>query len=132
MLLGAAGGLAVGAVGGALIADALGMRTVLHEPRAQDMTDESQMTLTRSTTNSNMRPLQRRHRCMALHHPPPSMNPRIMRKVNTLMRATASRREDYEEALEAAADSSASSSDIEELEEAQEEYEEEYEEAYDD
>ncbi|KAL2133271.1 hypothetical protein VTI74DRAFT_2614 [Chaetomium olivicolor] len=41
-----------------------------------------------------------------------------------------SARDRYEEAMEAAADSSASSSDIEELEEAREEYEEEYEEAY--
>ncbi|KAJ4286642.1 hypothetical protein N0V88_007932 [Collariella sp. IMI 366227] len=39
-------------------------------------------------------------------------------------------RDAYEEAMEAAADSDASSSDLEELEEARQEYEEEYEEAY--
>lgn len=111
MLLGAAGGLAVGAIGGALLANAL-----------DDSGDEHH------------------HAAAPVYAAPaePAALPPVLQthdaygeEVDSSDRESVQEaREEYEEALAAAADSDASSSEQEELEEAREEYEEEYEEAY--
>ncbi|KAI0395736.1 hypothetical protein F5Y17DRAFT_175241 [Xylariaceae sp. FL0594] len=107
-LLYAAGGLAVGAIGGAVIAQAL-----------DDSDSDSE-----------------RHHYGAPPVAAAAYEPAYYAEGDYVdasdRESVASARERYEEAQRAAADSDASSSEEEELEEAREEYEEEYEEAYDD
>ncbi|KAI1660286.1 hypothetical protein F4813DRAFT_401223 [Daldinia decipiens] len=119
LLMGAAGGLAVGAIGGALIANAL-----------DDSDDE------RHQAAPAIAPAP----VYAAPPPAPVYEPVYEPMYNAEgeyvdasdRESVRSAREDYEEALAKAQDSDASSSDFEELEEAREEYQEEYEEAYED
>ncbi|KAJ9149238.1 hypothetical protein NKR23_g4330 [Pleurostoma richardsiae] len=117
MLLGAAGGLAVGAIGGAMLANAL-----------DDSDDEHHHQAAYAPTAEYAAP-----QYDEAPMPPPVLPPvdAYGDEVSSSDRESVQEaREDYEEALAEAADSDASSSEQEELEEAREEYQEEYEEAY--
>ncbi|KAK2040525.1 hypothetical protein LZ31DRAFT_40601 [Colletotrichum somersetense] len=122
MLLGAAGGLAVGAVGGALIANAL-----------DDSDDEHKAAAAASAPQPQYGGYQD-------PYADPNMPPAVLPPTDADGSSVSSSdredvqeaREEYEKALADAADSDASSSDHERLEEAREEYEEEYEETYGD
>ncbi|KAK4135527.1 hypothetical protein BT67DRAFT_433594 [Trichocladium antarcticum] len=111
MLLAAAGGLAVGAIGGALIANALG-----------DDDDETSRALPAAETEEGTE----RGIPAALPATDADGDPVSDSDRESVQEA----REEYEEALADAADSDASSSDQEELDEAREEYAEEYEDTY--
>ncbi|KAI1737839.1 hypothetical protein F4680DRAFT_427207 [Xylaria scruposa] len=117
-LLYAAGGLAAGAIGGALIANAL-----------NDSDDEEHH-------HSAPPPQQYVPAPAAYEAPGPAYEPAYNADGEYVdasdRESVASARERYEEAQREAADSDASSSEQEELEEAREEYYEEYEEAYED
>ncbi|KAI1376401.1 hypothetical protein F4677DRAFT_90918 [Hypoxylon crocopeplum] len=114
LMMGVAGGLAVGAIGGALLAD-------WHDDNEREEQERLQAAAASSYAPQSYAP------------PPEPLYNADGEYVDASDReSVASAREDYEEALAAAQDSDASSSEEEELEEAREEYEEEYEEAYDD
>ncbi|KAK6226750.1 WW domain-containing protein [Colletotrichum tabaci] len=123
MLLGAAGGLAVGAVGGALIANAL-----------NDSDDESKAAAAAAPA------AQPQYGGYQDPYADSSAPPTVLPPTDADGESVSSSdredvqdaRAEYEEALAAAADSDASSSDHERLEEAREEYEETYEEVYGD
>lgn len=135
MLLAAAGGLAVGAIGGAIIAHELGAFPFLPPPFALyvvfNMTDNP-------PAEDDNEEQQRAAALAAAANGDPSMPPGILPPTDADGDSVSSSdresvqeaREEYEEALAEAADSDASSSDQEELEEAREEYIEEYEENY--
>ncbi|WQF78245.1 Putative WW domain-containing protein [Colletotrichum destructivum] len=123
MLLGAAGGLAVGAVGGALIANAL-----------NDSDDESKAAAAAAPA------AQPQYGGYQDPYADSSAPPAVLPPTDADGESVSSSdredvqdaRAEYEEALADAADSDASSSDHERLEEAREEYEETYEEVYGD
>ena len=116
MLLGATGGLAIGAVGGALIVNALNDSDDehhAHPPAAVPAAYNSGVQYQPDTYQ---------------HAPPPALPPTDVdgEVVSSSDRESVQEaREEYEKALAEAADSDASSSDHEELEEAREEYYEE-------
>jgi hypothetical protein len=133
MFLAAAGGLAVGAIGGALIANALGTLNQLTplpnhfnnqtNPAEDDDDDEERRAAAAAELGAD---------------PDSGMPPPVLGAIDadgnsvssSDRESVAEAREEYEEALAKAADSDASSSDQEELEEAHEEYIEEYEDTY--
>ncbi|EEU45249.1 uncharacterized protein NECHADRAFT_93840 [Fusarium vanettenii 77-13-4] len=134
MLLGAAGGLAVGAVGGALIANALDDSDSEHEHAAPA---PAPVTHTEYNEYNQYReaPPADYNDPYAQDGPPAVLPPTDADgdSVSSSDREDVQEaREEYEEALADAADSDASSSDQEALEEAREEYEEAYEEVYED
>ncbi|KXH48543.1 hypothetical protein CSIM01_12912 [Colletotrichum simmondsii] len=152
MLLGAAGGLAVGAVGGALIANALGKSTPFTSLYAMCYSlfalVEDQITNIHYADDSDD---EHKHAAAPAAQPqyggyqdsyndpynqPPAVLPPTDADGSSVSSSDREEvqeaREEYEEALAAAADSDASSSDHERLEEAREEYEEAYEEVYED
>ncbi|KAI2618417.1 hypothetical protein GGR54DRAFT_640541 [Hypoxylon sp. NC1633] len=116
LLMGVAGGLAVGAIGGALLAD--------WKDDHEREEEEAEHAANRVQSQSQYYPPQPVYE--------PAYNDEGEYVSASDRESVASAREDYEEALAEARDSDASSSEEEEVEEAREEYEEEYEEAYDD
>lgn len=127
MLLAAAGGLAVGAIGGALIANALGMLPYF-----------THWTQTNTLADDDDEDEERRAAAAAQYTDVDGMPPAILgardadgESVSSSDREDVQEaREEYEEALADAADSDASSSDEEALEEASQEYAEQYEDTY--
>ena len=126
VLVGAAGGLAAGAVGGVLIHEALsdsdsdhGQRYAAPIPAASYGSDRGGSDYGGDDNQA-----------------PPAVLPATDADGDSVSgsdrESVQEARDDYEEALADAQDSDAGSSEQEELEEAQEEYEEEYEETYDD
>lgn len=139
MMLGVAGGVAVGAVGGVLIADALGESTPPSHLRvAAPFENHANQSIDDSDD-------ERRGGGGAPTVPPPmgggsDMPPAVLPPTDadgdsvsgSDRESVQEARDDYEDALAKANDSDASSSDREEAEEAREEYVEEYEENYED
>ncbi|KAK4135946.1 hypothetical protein BT67DRAFT_265626 [Trichocladium antarcticum] len=124
LMMGAAGGLAVGALAGAVIA---------HELNEDDSGSEHGTRRAEDAAGpvpSETNPYEDND----YGAPPPGVLPTHNYEGEEIdssdRESLREARDDYEEALEAAASSSASSSEREELEEARQEYEEEYEEAY--
>ncbi|KXX76792.1 WW domain-containing protein WWM1 [Madurella mycetomatis] len=134
MLLGAAGGLAVGAVAGAVIA---------HEITEGDSSSDSEHGGHRTSYAPAPAPVSNTTIIYETNYyssaSPPEPAPGVLPVYNqegeevdsSDLESLREARDDYEEALADAADSDASSSEEEALEEAQEAYEEAYEEAYD-
>ncbi|KAI0970420.1 hypothetical protein F4678DRAFT_436771 [Xylaria arbuscula] len=121
-LLYAAGGLAAGAIGGALIANAL-----------NDSSDDEEHHHAPPPQQEYAAPAQSSYQD-SYAAPGPEYEPAYNQDGEYVdasdRESVASAREDYEAAQRAAADSDASSSEEEELEEAREEYYEEYEDTY--
>lgn len=132
MLLGAAGGLAVGAVGGALIANALDDSDSDHEHAAAP----APAPVTHTEYHEYHEYREAPPADPYAQDGPPAVLPPTDADGDSVSSSdredVQEAREEYEEALAAANDSDASSSDQEELEEAREAYEEAYEEVYED
>lgn len=140
MLLGAAGGLALGAVGGALIANELNDSDSDHEhhaaaaaaPAAAAPVEQQPQVI----NNYYGAPPEDSYADPYAQDGPPGVLPTHDADGDSVSssdrEAVQEAREEYEEAMAKAADSDASSSDIEAAEEAREEYEEIYEEVYED
>jgi hypothetical protein len=131
MLLGAAGGLAIGAVGGALIANELNDSDSDHEHSAPPPAPAPA-----PVYDYNQPPAHDPYADPYAQDGPPAVLPPTDADGDSVSSSdredVQEAREEYEEALADAADSDASSSDQEALEEAREEYEETYEEVYED
>ncbi|KAJ4324381.1 hypothetical protein N0V84_003943, partial [Fusarium piperis] len=135
MLLGAAGGLAVGAVGGALIANALNDSDSENE-HAAPAPAPAPTTVTHTEYHEYHEYREAPPADPYAQDGPPAVLPPTDADGNSVSSSdredVQEAREEYEEALAAANDSDASSSELEELEEAREAYEEAYEEVYED
>lgn len=137
MLLGAAGGLAIGAVGGALIANELNDSDSDHEHSAAAAAAPAAAPAPQVVNNYYGAPPEDPYAADPYAQDgPPGVLPPTDADGNSVSSSdredVQEAREEYEEALAEANDSDASSSDHERLEEAREEYEEAYEEVYED